>query len=77
MENPVKKTLTCGASYKPPVLPGDTYTGEPAIRLEPFKLARKLRFLNGPTPRALRRPQASRSSGLNGFPSLPNEMNGD
>jgi hypothetical protein len=25
MENPVKKTLTCGASYKPSALPGDTY----------------------------------------------------
>jgi hypothetical protein len=25
MENPVKKPLTCGASYKPPALPGDTY----------------------------------------------------
>jgi len=24
-ENPEKKLLTCGASYKPPALPGDTY----------------------------------------------------
>jgi hypothetical protein len=25
-ENPEKKLLTCGASYKPPALPGDTYS---------------------------------------------------
>ena len=25
IENAAKKLLTCGASYKPPALPGDTY----------------------------------------------------
>ena len=27
-KNSTKKLLTCGASYKPPALPGDTYLGE-------------------------------------------------
>ena len=55
MENPVKKLLTCGASYKPPALPGDTYHAGAERRAAAMVLAKSLESEIVPEVNARRR----------------------
>src|SRR6476620_11930130 len=45
-KNSTKKLLTCGASYKPPALPGDTYLRKPMPPSQDIRLERCCAFLD-------------------------------